>query len=580
MATIIYILIIIVGVIIFNLATSYYNRKKSKKARNNDSTPDIDNPHSELPKNVMPAAREHSYETLMKFLKKNGCQIESTEDKDDNDFLVSFVFNGGHYDALVSKSKDELLLYYNNFYETKSEDIDRITALANNINQKIKYYKIVCSYDSEKNSLQLHLAYETFSINQEELSFILSMFPHVTMEIMKDLKESETSINQERLNDYRREYIMLKAAEYTHNKTPLIANQLHPLSVGSVIENIYGDDTDLEHLTAYKQGNIETQNGKETIIDFDIVSLIFNKITGQLFNDALAEIESKNYKYLLNLDTISQNKFSIYFRLTISRIPKTDSNKIDATITPATYSFVAAYDKTTEKNQHNEFKYMQLDAQYKIQNGQEDELTDEQRFIAKLDNYIGKQAYYSFKLFYNKQFYQSIEIAKPLFNDLKNNFFTLNDVNEQLFYEIAYIIGFSYCELNIYDTAFYYIDIARNAGKENYFMEYINCVVNATDVRVFRDIDQMIELVRDRINKNTDESRAEQYMQFYEFLMRRRGYALINFKQLDEAEKLFSDMLQSQFSKDYAQNELDYIKHIREQQKTAENENKENNKQQ
>jgi Tfp pilus assembly protein PilF len=49
------------------------------------------------------------------------------------------------------------------------------------------------------------------------------------------------------------------------------------------------------------------------------------------------------------------------------------------------------------------------------------------------------------------------------------------------------------------------------------------------------------------------------------FIRRRRGYAYIDFNQLDQAEKIFTQMLDEEENADYAINELAYIKKLRQQ---------------
>ena len=55
----------------------------------------------------------------------------------------------------------------------------------------------------------------------------------------------------------------------------------------------------------------------------------------------------------------------------------------------------------------------------------------------------------------------------------------------------------------------------------------------------------------------------EHIRQFISFLRRRRGYALIDFGKLDDAEKIFTSMLDDLENAPYASQELGYIKHLR-----------------
>ena len=66
-------------------------------------------------------------------------------------------------------------------------------------------------------------------------------------------------------------------------------------------------------------------------------------------------------------------------------------------------------------------------------------------------------------------------------------------------------------------------------------------------------------------NFNQDDELPENIKTFINFLRRRRGYAFIDFNQLDKAEKIFTQMLDEEENADYAINELAYIKRLRQQ---------------
>ena len=66
-------------------------------------------------------------------------------------------------------------------------------------------------------------------------------------------------------------------------------------------------------------------------------------------------------------------------------------------------------------------------------------------------------------------------------------------------------------------------------------------------------------------NFSEAEELPENIKDFINFLRRRRGYAYIDFNQLDNAEKIFTQMLKEEENADYAINELAYIKRLRQQ---------------
>lgn len=80
------------------------------------------------------------------------------------------------------------------------------------------------------------------------------------------------------------------------------------------------------------------------------------------------------------------------------------------------------------------------------------------------------------------------------------------------------------------------------------------------------------------VKRNFDEADElpDNIRSFMNFVRRRRGYAYIDFNQLDQAEKIFTHMLEEEENADYAINELAYIKKLRQERgedTTAENVN-------
>ena len=68
----------------------------------------------------------------------------------------------------------------------------------------------------------------------------------------------------------------------------------------------------------------------------------------------------------------------------------------------------------------------------------------------------------------------------------------------------------------------------------------------------------------------TDDGEVPEDLQsFVNFLRRRRAYALIDFDDLDEAEKAFTQMLDEPENSDYALGELAYIKQLRKTRATT-----------
>ena len=100
-------------------------------------------------------------------------------------------------------------------------------------------------------------------------------------------------------------------------------------------------------------------------------------------------------------------------------------------------------------------------------------------------------------------------------------------------------------------------------GNIRHTMELVNSMANSKDLRLFSYTEGVMDEVKH--NFSEDEELPDNIRQFINFMRRRRGYAYIDFNQLDQAEKIFTKMLDEEENADYAINELAYIKKLRQQ---------------
>jgi len=100
-------------------------------------------------------------------------------------------------------------------------------------------------------------------------------------------------------------------------------------------------------------------------------------------------------------------------------------------------------------------------------------------------------------------------------------------------------------------------------GNIRHTTELVNTMANSKDLRLFSYTEGVLDEVKR--NFNVEDEVPDNIKSFVNFLRRRRGYAFINFNQLDKAEKIFTQMLNEEENADYAINELAYIKKLRQQ---------------
>ena len=121
--------------------------------------------------------------------------------------------------------------------------------------------------------------------------------------------------------------------------------------------------------------------------------------------------------------------------------------------------------------------------------------------------------------------------------------------------EVCYMLGFVYMEFNIYSKAIYYLGILHGSEEVKYEIEFINALTNSNDVRTFGVLNN--ERQRVESNNNMDDDEKNMYMSF---LKRRYGYCLIEMEKIKEAVQYFMSMLTDENCKDFAKEELEYLR--------------------
>jgi tetratricopeptide (TPR) repeat protein len=207
---------------------------------------------------------------------------------------------------------------------------------------------------------------------------------------------------------------------------------------------------------------------------------------------------------------------------------------------------------------------MWSDAQLKAHNGEKDSLTDDQLLLGQVRVAdVAYNLYWGQRMFDAERFYEAILYLENVFNSYREDFFEMKQEPRQVFMETAYKLGFCYNELGLYKQAFYYLDLIASDGNIRHTMELVNMMANSKDLRLFSYTEGVMNEVKR--NFGEDDELPDNIRDLINFLRRRRGYAYIDFNQLDKAEEIFTRMLDEEENADYAINELAYIKKLRKQ---------------
>ena len=262
-----------------------------------------------------------------------------------------------------------------------------------------------------------------------------------------------------------------------------------------------------------------------------------------------------------------EDDHSIYTRVTLTQVPRNASRMNSLSNEerqPRSVSMLIALDRSDDKQRQQEFDYMWSDAKLKAKNREEGSLTEEQEMLNQVNVAdVAYNLYWGQQLFNAERYYEAILHLENVFNSFRENFFEMSAKHRQVFMEAAYKLGFCYNKLGLSKQAFYYLDLMATDGNIRHTMELVNTMASNKDMRIFSYTEGVMEEVKR--NFSEDDELPDNIKDLINFLRRRRGYAYIDFNQLDKAEEIFTRMLDEEDNADYAINELAYIKKLRQQ---------------
>ena len=355
------------------------------------------------------------------------------------------------------------------------------------------------------------------------------------------------------------------------------ASRDHAVILGTMLNRIFDiRKEDLLRLYAvYTQRDGQTGEAivqPNAIWEFDLCKAMSDeKHPGRFYNQvtlcvSYALNETTDNTVLIHLKENGGDEQTRFIRASIMRTISTEEGDVSFSATenqPETYSLLFAYDLTDPQKRIAEFEKKLDKAAKKYAKGKELD-ADETALIAKIAPEAGWYYSWGHEAFNEKRYWDALLYLENAFYLLKEKWYdqTLSNEGTDVFYHCCYLIGFCYDEMKLYQKAYYYLGLVWPLDNITYNYEYINCLVHSKDPRALQEIDDELE----RLDALKDEEITEEISRYCCFLLRRRAYVLTDMHQLDEAEELLKELLETDDRTEYIQDELDYIKRLREKQ--------------
>lgn len=521
--------------------------------------------------------------TVTNALKKLNCHFTWKQEQGKD--ITKYDFQSGHFRIEIEQNSPYIQLSYLFFYTTKTEYLDLVRALMNQCNLNTETLKMVYSLDEKDNSVDLHMT-TGLLINEQTSVKILSramidMFrwqSDFVSRIDKMIKDSNKAIGldfERKHAELARETFLIREQEIQHQvagpkwrqtkECPITLEQLFSsvLGLSGVVPMSLCIFSESEMRTIKETDEIRkfapasTIIGKDDFLQDEVLLSVSFLTTGQLVAERTVSIHVRSEKKADN---------SLYFRMTVTLLPLSMTTDVKAGSddnAPKVVSVLAAYDLTNPKKRLDEFRYMWKEAIEKTKRGETDDLSEEQKLIAKcMEPALAFNAYRGRILFNQKRFCEALFLLEPAYVAMSQQFDTLKEDMREAFFEVSYLIGFCYCELKQYQRACYYLEMTLPQRRITYTEEYVNCLVNGKDFRASIVIDGLLQEM-ERTKAISGRTHNDMEVSFINFLYRRKASVYIDKQRYDEAEKLLRKMLDDPENSDFAINELAYIQKIK-----------------
>ena len=518
------------------------------------------------------------------FLKANNCTY--TIDKEDNDTTIfNFEFQAGHFVAAIRKQDDCVEVTYPCIATATMLHLPLVRSKCNDRNNSNILFKYSYSIDKEEGEINVHMSFFNNQVNNENMVHQLKAAFHFQREWQRDFDEAvsiskdyESADLESEIYKHQREMFMLRRLELRHqldSNAAAIATGTGTLPLWQMLDTVAPlPAARLLFMT------VNTVNGQQRIEDeqeirnFNLRNVLVDGEGKQARLTRDYAVLDLHYKQGLDekpmMTTIAitaegEDDHSIYSRVTVTHVPR-NASRLNSLSNegrqPHSISMLIALDRSDDKQRQQEFDYMWTDAQLKARNGEKDSLTDDQLLLGQVR--VADTAYnmyWGVQMFNSGRYYEAALYLENVFNSYRSDFFEMGSEGKRLFMEVAYKLGFCYNELGLPKQAFYYLDLMASDGNIRHTMELVNSMANSKDLRLFSYTEGIMDEVKRNFTDN--EELPDNIRDFMNFIRRRRGYALIDFNQLDKAEKIFTQMLDEEENADYAINELAYIKRLR-----------------
>lgn len=505
--------------------------------------------------------------------------------------LVRYTFQSGHFGIRIIGNCPQVELSYLFFAEAEMKDINIVRHVCNHFNLNSTGPRFSYSINEETNIIDMHIltpllldddrAKDILSSAMVDMFLWQNSFIRSLTDVKKEAKSSATSDLEWSEKEVARDFFLLREQELRHQKkgAEWRQNDKEAATLKQWMDKVFGlVDVVFSELSVVTD-TVTVINDRESIASYNLSDTLI--VDGAFVRQkAMLDLvfflpahPTTRRRMTFSIQQADGCEDVLYYQVVATLLPLLSgigrplhSKEVQV----QSHSVLLAYDLRSTKLLQDEFVYMWKEAKSKVANGEENQLTEEQRLIANVESVdAARFVYRSRTLYRQKRYYEAISCLENAYRLLNSNIDKKSLEERNLFLEVCYMLGFCYNELQQYDRAYYYLTFVTGINRTLYAEEYVNCMIYLGDYRSLMTIDGILEDLHNSIVEDEEGEVEQSVHPFLQFLYRRKAYVLVELHRFDEAEEMLRQMIDDPESGDFALDELAYIQQLREKDKTG-----------
>ena len=505
--------------------------------------------------------------------------------------LVRYTFQSGHFGIRIIGNCPQVELSYLFFAEAEMKDINIVRHVCNHFNLNSTGPRFSYSINEETNIIDMHIltpllldddrAKDILSSAMVDMFLWQNSFIRSLTDVKKEAKSSATSDLEWSEKEVARDFFLLREQELRHQKkgAEWRQNDKEAATLKQWMDKVFGlVDVVFSELTVVTD-TVTVINDRESIASYNLSDTLI--VDGAFVRQkAMLDLvfflpahPTTRRRMTFSIQQADGCEDVLYYQVvaTLLPLPSGIGRPLHSKeVQVQSHSVLLAYDLRSTKQLQDEFVYMWKEAKSKVANGEESQLTEEQRLIANVESVdAARFVYRSRTLHRQKRYYEATSCLENAYRLLNSNIDKKSLEERNLFLEVCYMLGFCYNELQQYDRAYYYLTFVTGVNRTLYAEEYVNCMIYLGDYRSLMTIDGILEDLHNSIVEDEEGEVEQSVHPFLQFLYRRKAYVLVELHRFDEAEEMLRQMIDDPESGDFALDELAYIQQLREKDKTG-----------